>query len=118
MKAWATSQVRLCNFMFTTAIIALILKCKPQEKQPSNWLSKIGDYAFGIYFMHMFVLGYAMKLSIKMIKSISCTENNIVLLQYIGQIITVVLTVMICYYILKFMNTQMSERQTKWFGIK
>lgn len=51
---FASSQITIGSFLFTIAVIALLLN--KEEEKPNNLLVKFGDYSFGIYFIHVFFL--------------------------------------------------------------
>lgn len=53
---FATSQVRIGNFVFTACLIRLLLNVSTISIRPVRWLCSVGKVSFGIYLIHMFIL--------------------------------------------------------------
>lgn len=51
---FASSQIKVSSFIYTFALINLLIVVKPYCNIKKNtWLSTIGDYSYGVYYVHM-----------------------------------------------------------------
>lgn len=111
-SAFSISQVTFSSFFYSIAIIILLFNDKAIETA-NKLLVKIGDYSFGIYFIHIFILRL---ISIGIIRC--CPECNSFPLFLLYQIICALLTLVISYCIVKIASEILSDKWVQILGIK
>ena len=105
----AGSQVKFSSWVYSILIVLLLLKIdySIDENVTRNFGTLIGDYSYGVYLIHIFILSLIYKLCI-----VVFNDNYNVLLPFIAASITLVISVFMIYilnkclppFILKFLG--------------
>lgn len=97
--------------LYAAAVIALVLKNRDPQ-QPAGLLSRIGDYSFGIYLIHIYVL-------VLINKSVDSVFDNTILYPFLhSQFVRIVLVVAISYAIVSLLAKVVGDKAAKYLGLK
>ncbi len=105
----SVAQLQISNIVYSLAVANLVLHLINSEKHYFEIITKIGDYSYGIYYMHMLVIAVISKL-------LSIISQNINILLY--QTVTVSITIFICFTAIKISNRFLPEKLNKIIGFK
>ena len=107
----AVSQIKFSSMLYAAAVIALVLRNRDPQ-QPAGLLSRIGDYSFGIYLIHIYVL-------VLINKSVDSVFDNTILYPFLhSQSVRIVLVVAISYAIVSLLVKVVGEKAAKYLGLK
>lgn len=106
---FACSQLKLSSFGYSVLFCLLLLSLHSMTNR-KTFLSRIGDYSFGIYFMHIFIL-FSMN---KIVSMINYPTWSFIIMQ----IVSVSSAVIISYLIISISDKKLSLRQMKYLGFK
>lgn len=104
----AISQIKLSSFIFALSVINLFMKLHDKVQiEDSNWLVKVGNVSFGIYFMHPFVI----RCEEFLINYIGMSASIPLPVYHVGQTL---FTVCICYMIIGGIDFADKKRKVSW----
>lgn len=107
----AVSQVKFSSMLYAAAIIALLLR-NHDSQQPAGLLSRIGDYSFGIYLVHIFVLVFVNRL-------VDSFFDNTIFYPFLhSQFVRIVLVVAISYAVVSLLAKAVGDKAAKYIGLK
>ena len=107
----AVSQIKFSSMLYAAAVIALVLKNRDPQ-QPAGLLSRIGDYSFGIYLIHIYVL-------VLINKSVDSVFDNTILYPFLhSQFVRIVLVVAISYVVVSLLAKAVGDKSAKYLGLK
>lgn len=109
MDSCFSNQIQL--HVYAAAVIALVLK-NHDSQQPVGILSRIGDYSFGIYLIHIYVL-------VLINKSVDVVLGNTIFYPFLhSQFVRILLVVAISYAIVSLLAKVVGDKSTKYLGLK
>lgn len=107
----AVSQIKFSSMFYAAAVIALLWK-NHDPQQPASILSRIGDYSFGIYLIHIYVKVFIDKL-------VDTFASGTVLYPLLhAQFVRIVLVVAISYAIVVLLARVLGDKPAKYLGLK
>lgn len=107
----AVSQIKFSSMFYAVAVIALVLK-NHDPQQPAGLLSRIGDYSFGIYLIHIYVL-------VLIKKSVDVVFGNTLFYPFLhSQFVRILLVVAISYAIVSLLAKVVGDKSAKYVGLK
>jgi peptidoglycan/LPS O-acetylase OafA/YrhL len=110
IQGFANSQIRFGTFFYSLVFIVLIFVLKPEKNTKSSLFSRIGDYSFGIYLIHGFVLA-----GLNYCLSFIRFPDYLFIL---WQSINVAFTISVSYYIICLLDRFLPDKAIKLIGLK